>query len=621
MKNLLAFLLLLVFSGSVNAQSAPIKFGKVPIEDIQMSTYSKDTSAPAVILCDYGHFNAKDVRFYRILRIKILKKEGYDWANRVFPTSSKSMIKGITFNLEDGKVVETKLKNESIFAERVSESNFNMRVAMPNVKVGSVIDLSFAYDGYPTEWRFQEEIPVVWSELVFESSPNFSFQKNMFGYVKIAADSDGRYAASDVPAFKKEPYLNSWTNYISKLEIDLKDVFYPGYYKQYTTSWDAVCKILLDSDYFGGALSGNSYLSDIATEINSKYQTETERIEAAFNRVQKIKWNEKQTLFASLTSVNSILKDESGNSAEINMTLLKLLKRMGFNVEPVVLSTRDNGVLSPAQPSLNKLNHMIVLVNCSNDKKLLLDATEEYMPYDLLPDKVLNWQGRIVREKGSDWVQLKSDKADSKIIAYSLNIEDDLKMSGKMESSRQDYSAYNFRVHYNSFNSKEEFIKDMQTGNTGLSIRESEISNIEDLTKPVIEKYSVVIKDKISEIGDEFYLYPLLYDQFRENPFKTNDRKYPVDFGNKMSESVTVKFVVPEFMEVVEMPKSARMKLEDGSASMQYMTFKSGNEILVKFSYSIDKEIFLTDEYKVIQEFFNQIIKKHSEPIILKRKS
>ena len=194
-------------------------------------------------------------------------------------------------------------------------------------------------------------------------------------------------------------------------------------------------------------------------------------------------------------------------------------------------------------------------------------------------------------------------------------------MSGKMESSRQDYSAYNFRVHYNSFNSKEEFIKDMQTGNTGLSIRESEISNIEELTKPVIEKYSVVIKDKISEIGDEFYLYPLLYDQFRENPFKTNDRKYPVDFGNKMSESVTVKFVVPEFMEVVEMPKSARMKLEDGSASMQYMTFKSGNEILVKFSYSINKEIFLTDEYKTIQEFFNQIIKKHSEPIILKRKS
>lgn len=144
MKNLLAILLLLAFSGSVNAQSAPIKFGKVPIEDIQMTTYSKDTSAPAVILCDYGHFNAKDVRFYRILRIKILKKEGYDWANRVFPTSSKSMIKGITFNLEDGKVVETKLKNESIFAERVSESNFNMRVAMPNVKVGSVIDLSFA---------------------------------------------------------------------------------------------------------------------------------------------------------------------------------------------------------------------------------------------------------------------------------------------------------------------------------------------------------------------------------------------------------------------------------------------------------------------------------------------
>jgi len=620
MKNLLAFFLLLAFSNSINAQSSPIKFGKVPIEDVEMTTYSKDTSAPAVILCDYGYFNSKDIRFYRVLRIKILKKEGYEWANRVFSTSSKSQIKGITFNMENGKIVEEKLKNESIFAERVSETNYNMRVAMPGVKVGSVIDLSFAYNGYPTEWRFQEEIPVVWSELILDPSPNFTFQKNLFGYVKLAVVSDDRYVANDVPAFKKEPYLNSWTNFISKIEIDLKNIYYPGYFKEFTTSWDAVSKVLLNDDYFGGAISGNSYLSDIASDINSKYQTETEKIEAAFNRVKRIKWNEKQTLYATSKTINSILKDESGNSAEINMTLLKLLKKMGFSVEPVVISTRKNGVLSPAQPSLNKLNHLIVLVNCSNDKKMLLDATEEYMPFDLLPVKDLNWQGRIVREINSDWIQLKCDKTDSKSIAYNLIIGDDLKMSGKMESIRKDYSAYNFRVYYNSFNSKEEFLLDKQKGNTGLLIKESEISNIEDVTKPVTESYSVIVKDKINEIGEEYYLYPLLFDQFKDNPFKTNERKYPIDFGNKISESVAVKIVVPDFMEVVDIPKSTKMRTKDGGASMQYLTFNSGNEILVKFSYSINKEIFLTDEYKEIQEFFNQIIKKQAEPIIFKRK-
>lgn len=620
MKNLLAFCLLLAFSHSINAQSSPVKFGKVPIEDIEMKTYSKDTSAPAVILCDYGYFNSRDIRFHRVLRIKILKKEGYEWANRIFSTSSKSQIKGITFNLENGKIVEEKLKNESIFAERVSESNYNMRVAMPNVKVGSVIDLSFAYDGYPTEWRFQEEIPVVWSELILDPSPNFSFQKNFFGYVNLAVVSDDRYVAIDVPAFKKEPYLNSWTNYISKIEIDLKDVFYPGYFKEYTTSWDAVSKILINNDFFGVAISGNSYLSDIASEINSKYQTDTEKIRAAFNRVKRIKWNEKQTLYATSKSINSILKDESGNSAEINMTLLKLLKKMGFNVEPVVISTRKNGVLSPAQPSLNKLNHLIVLVNCSDDKKMLLDATEEYMPFDLLPVKDLNWQGRIVREKDSDWITLNSDKTDSKSVAYNLKIEDDLKMSGKMESIRQDYSAYNFRVYYNSFNSKEEYVLDKQKGNTGLLIIESGISNIEDLTKPVIESYSVIIKDKINEIGEEYYLYPLMFDQIKDNPFKTNERKYPIDFGNKISETIIVKIVVPDFMEVVDIPKSTKTRTKDGGVSMQYLAFNSGNEILVKFSYSINKEIFLTDEYKEIQDFFNQIIKKHSEPIIFKRK-
>ncbi len=80
-----------------------------------MKVCSIDSTAPAVILCDYGYFNGNTFTFTRLLRIKILSKEGYDWANRTFTTFSKSNIRGITYNLEDGKVVEEKLKRSSIF--------------------------------------------------------------------------------------------------------------------------------------------------------------------------------------------------------------------------------------------------------------------------------------------------------------------------------------------------------------------------------------------------------------------------------------------------------------------------------------------------------------------------
>jgi len=126
MKRFLILAISCVMAGMVHAQKAPVKFGNIDIRDLEMTTYHNDTTAPAVILCDYGYFDARNIMFTRIIRIKILKKEGYNWANRVFSTSSKSDIKGVTFNLVDGKIVETKLQSKSIFAEKVSGSNYRM---------------------------------------------------------------------------------------------------------------------------------------------------------------------------------------------------------------------------------------------------------------------------------------------------------------------------------------------------------------------------------------------------------------------------------------------------------------------------------------------------------------
>ena len=63
----------------------------------------------------------------------------------------------------------------------------------------------------------------------------------------------------------------------------------------------------------------------------------------------------------------------------------------------MVASTRDNGVILPETPVLNKLNNVIVAAY-TDGNTLLLDATEEYSPFDILPFQDLNWQGRIVKE-------------------------------------------------------------------------------------------------------------------------------------------------------------------------------------------------------------------------------
>ena len=47
--------LILIGAGKIAlAENLPVKFGKVSEAELKMKVYDKDTSASAVILCDYG---------------------------------------------------------------------------------------------------------------------------------------------------------------------------------------------------------------------------------------------------------------------------------------------------------------------------------------------------------------------------------------------------------------------------------------------------------------------------------------------------------------------------------------------------------------------------------------
>jgi hypothetical protein len=114
----------------------PIKFGDIPLEDLKMVNYSKDTSASAVVLADFGEsslvYSQSDgfrLSFERITRIKILTKDGLDNASFGIPLykdgglgEKVTSIKAVTYNLENNTIVETKMKNDAIFKEKATEN-------------------------------------------------------------------------------------------------------------------------------------------------------------------------------------------------------------------------------------------------------------------------------------------------------------------------------------------------------------------------------------------------------------------------------------------------------------------------------------------------------------------
>jgi len=614
---LLTFALLLGFSELINAQIAPIKFGTIDKADLLNTVYAADTSAPAVVLCDYGYYSGCCIQAVRVIRIKILKKEGFSWANQTYSTISKTDIRGITYNLENNEIVETKLKNESIFSPKITGSIYGTRVEMPNVKVGSVIDIQFTNLCIPNEWYFQHEIPVVHSEFYFGPCTGITFNYTIFGDIGLVVSSKNHWIAANVPAFKPEPFITSSNNYRSRIELSLETVSHPGYFQSYATLED-VRDLLIGKSVIGKALDADNYLKTTAKEILNKAFTLEDKIKLAFEYTKKIKWDQTESFFPKIRNLNICFKEGKGNSSEVNLALVQLLRKMKLDASPVVMSTRNNGSLSTGFPSINKLNYLIAAVFTENDT-ILLDATEANSPYYLLPMRALNGQAQIIDKSRVGWIQVDTEKKDKHMVNYRLSIEEDLSIKGKLMYSNGDYAALNFRNKYETFTSDDEYLDNFKEGKKGLEVVSHKIDNLDSLYSQLNEEFEIISSNAVSQIDNKLYIVPLLFEQIKENPFKVSERKYPIDYGYASEKTIIVNYAIPKGYSVISLPADITLKVSENIAFFSCKSSINENEISIAYKIALNRSMVLPDQYAGFREFYNQIIAKEAEPIVLKK--
>ncbi|MRS05927.1 hypothetical protein EG832_22310, partial [bacterium] len=262
---------------------------------------------------------------------------------------------------------------------------------------------------------------------------------------------------------------------MTKFEIEVQRIGL----RSITTSWESINSILLANSSFPSETMGAICLSSMVRELEETGLKDESLLRAAFEKVKKTKYNGENRLFVSEGGLCSKLKLGAGSSADVNMILIQVLRRLGFSVYPVVLSTRDNGIISQFSASLNKLNYVIAAIP-SGDGFRLLDATEEYMPYTLLPDRCINGNGRLVSYALSQWVPLTNSGKENKTTAYDLKFEDDMSLSGTLTIDAVDYAAYDLRKAFAEFNNKDEFARSVEKANPGLTIKEITVAGMED---------------------------------------------------------------------------------------------------------------------------------------------
>ena len=631
MKQFLTLVLFLVWSTPGYPQKSPVTFGDIPMEDMKMTSYEKDSSAAAVILVDYGEaqmaagWSSSYLYFKKLVRIKILKKNGLSWANVTVPlyhqgskTETISDLKGTTYNLEQGRIVATAMSKENIFKEKFNKGYTIQEFTLPGVKEGSVIEYTYTIrapsQSFPN-WQFQKSVPVRLSEYWALIPKYYVYEEYLQGYLPLTVDEDIKqpnnvnahhWMVKDVPAFKPEPFITCEDDYVLKINLQNAGL---------TFSWGWM-SVLLEDEQAIGNVSSSGYLKYKAEKLTEGITDTLQKIEAVDTYVrQNIEWNGVKDFYAG--NLGEVMEQKKGTSGDINLLLALLLRKAGIHVDLVLLSTRDHGLVRGKFPALSQFNYIICLVK-SGSKTLLLDATEKYLPLTLLPERCLNGQGLIISGKENTWIDLTSKTKSRTIVGADFKLDEKGELNGKLSFTRGGYDAFDMRKEYHSKGEKE-YVKDL-LANRSWQMEKAEFSDVQELDKPVKEVYDITIAEHASTNGSIIYINPFVDSQEAENPFKSEKRDYPVDFGILSEKIYFSKMALPDGFSIDELPASKIIALPDNAARFSYNAVQVGNIISVTSSLQINKSLFQSSEYANLREFYSRVVAKQSEQIVLKRK-
>lgn len=625
--------------------SQSIEFGEVSKEELQEKVYAKDSSANAAILYknQKTYFNVNSVISLVTEtreRIKIYNKEGFDKASvtiNLFKSGSSkervSKVKAYTYNLENGKVVKTELDKNQIFDKEFSYNYNQIKFTMPNVKEGSVIEIEYKLTSpfyfSIDEFKFQYDIPAKKLEAELRTPEGYNFNAKQKGYIsfypKRSIETDNRvgmnvdvlnYTLEDVPALIEESFVDNINNYRAGVIFELMSILIPGSTSRYySKTWGDVAKTIGSSDDYKNELDKSNSFDDDLDDLIASHQNDVDKMKAIFKYVKdNIKWNGIDGKYF-YHGIRKALKEKKGNVGDVNLTLVAMLRYAGIDTNPLIISTKDN--LIPYFPTVDGLNYVVAYA-LINGEAYFLDATDEFSDINLLPLKDYNWQGLLVDNNKLIWKKIDIKQPQLGVVQYvvNANLDEEGVIEGDLKSRYTNHRAYEFRENF-----KDQDL-DLFITNKEEVLENIEISNYEAKNTDVYEGFVSESFDFYKETGAEIidgkiYIQPLLFLKITENPFKLEHREYPIDFGYPMKDTYIVSINFPEDYILESSPDPIVVKIPNDLGEFRYAPKVIGNKILLSVSMELSSPIMSSETYTFLKEFFNQMVNKEKEQIVL----
>ena len=593
------------------------------------------------------------------MRAHILNKNGYDIANvqiGIYTDGGSeeelASLKAYTYNLENGKVVETKLDvKEAVFKDRINKRLVIKKFTFPNIKAGSIIEYEykinsdFIFNLQP--WDFQGEYPCIWSEYNV-SMPEFYYYVTLTqGYQPFyihdrkdridnftindnntagasdrasfsAGVTDFRWVMKHVPALKEETYTSTIKNHLARIEFQLAEYRHPFTPKNVMGTWPEACSELLKDESFGFNLGrDNGWLNDVVKEATRNTSSDFEKARGIFAYVRDHMTCTNYNRTQLEKSLKNVLKERNGSEAEINLLLTAMLLKAGFAADPVMLSTRSHGYTYAMYPLMDRFNYVITRLSL-DEKYYYLDASQPRMGFGKLGTDSYNGHARVIDEVATPVEFVADSLLEKKVTSVFIVNDDKGNLIGNIQQSPGFYESYSLRNRIMD-NGKEQVFSDIKKGfNADIEIKNPVIESLDNYDEPLRLRYEFDFKQDNEDI---IYLNPMLGEGWKENPFKSAERLYPVEMPYAIDETYLLRLDTPAGYVIDELPKQVIVKLNEADDGMfEFRLSESNGVISLRSRIRLKRAFFLPEEYETLREFFSLVVKKHSEQVVFKKK-
>lgn len=611
-------------------------FGIIDSADLRLPSCSFEKDANAEVLFDKArvYFSALGaLTMERHKRIKIFNEKGKEYGNvkieydNMYGVDNIIDIQAETINLENGKIVKDKLDPKLIYAQHTDNNKDAIIISFPSIKPGSVIEYKYTLmrniaSNFPA-WHFQTDIPTRYSEfnVMFSSRLQFkAFTRRNQPFALDTLVTGGHiWTAEDLPSVKDEAYARAEGDGMQSVALLLTSVqTFDGKTIDLSDTWEKTGKKLAsEKDYYRELdqhLSGEDTLIKKASSLHS----DDEKIAYLFNSVKSImSWNSFRN-WASRDGIRNAWKKRVGNSAEVNAVLYHLLKKSGIKAYPMLVSTRENGLIQPDFVDIFQINNLVAYVPVDSNRYYVLDATDKYNVYNQVPYELLNAFGLCLNKEADKYemVYMENKTLSRDVIIIAADISADAKMKGTGQIASYGYKRTQDLKLYKTLGDQK-FNEYLTGRDNDVKITNLKLVNMQVDTLPFEQSFD--FQYELNNSDKYLFFTPNIFTPLHDNPFLSESRTSPIDFGFGSSHIITGRYKLPTGYAVESLPKNVNIVMADKSIRFKRSLENQDGYVSLHYEINITRTKFLKNEYPDLREFFKKMYEMLNEQIVLKK--